>query len=268
MPAASWSGLSATTICIVEQFGLATIPLRASDSASGLTSETTSGTSVVHPPLRRVVDDDRARLGEARRPLAGGRRRRRRRSRGRSPGSSRRSAAGTTPTPSSSLPAERSEANGTISRAGKPRSRSSSQHHAADLAGRADDRDAVAVAWGRARSDRALIAPAPRSAAPPGSRPRPARTRRAAPRTASATRSPRITHEILIGEVEIISMLIPSLAERGEHLRGDARVRLHPRADDRDLAHLGSSVEAADAELGDDRLERVARASAGRRAGP
>ena len=44
MPAASCSGLSATTICIVEQFGLATIP-RCASSASGLTSETTSGTS-------------------------------------------------------------------------------------------------------------------------------------------------------------------------------------------------------------------------------
>ena len=37
-------GLSATTICIVEQFGLATIPWCAA-SASGLTSLTTSGTS-------------------------------------------------------------------------------------------------------------------------------------------------------------------------------------------------------------------------------
>src|SRR3546814_10220022 len=32
-------------ICIVVQFGLATIPLRMSSSASGLTSDTTSGTS-------------------------------------------------------------------------------------------------------------------------------------------------------------------------------------------------------------------------------
>ena len=44
MPAASWIGLSATTICIVEQLGLATMP-RWPSSASGLTSATTSGTS-------------------------------------------------------------------------------------------------------------------------------------------------------------------------------------------------------------------------------
>ena len=44
IPAARWIGASATTICIVVQFGLATIPLWPS-SASGLTSETTSGTS-------------------------------------------------------------------------------------------------------------------------------------------------------------------------------------------------------------------------------
>ena len=44
MPAASWIGLSATISCIVEQFGLATMPWWPS-SASGLTSATTSGTS-------------------------------------------------------------------------------------------------------------------------------------------------------------------------------------------------------------------------------
>ena len=44
MPTASRIGFSATTICIVEQFGLATMPWCES-SASGLTSATTSGTS-------------------------------------------------------------------------------------------------------------------------------------------------------------------------------------------------------------------------------
>src|SRR3954467_15048096 len=44
MPTASSIGLSATTICIVEQFGFATIP-RCAAIASGLTSATTSGTS-------------------------------------------------------------------------------------------------------------------------------------------------------------------------------------------------------------------------------
>ena len=44
-PASSCSGLSTGIAAIVVQFGLAMIPLRASAIASGLTSETTSGTS-------------------------------------------------------------------------------------------------------------------------------------------------------------------------------------------------------------------------------
>ena len=68
-PAASWIGFSATISCIVEQFGLAIRPLWPS-SASGLTSETTSGISGSRRHARGVVDDDRAGLDEARRPLA------------------------------------------------------------------------------------------------------------------------------------------------------------------------------------------------------
>src|SRR5882724_450772 len=45
MRARSCNGFKATTIWIVEQFGLATIPLGILRSASGLTSGTTSGTS-------------------------------------------------------------------------------------------------------------------------------------------------------------------------------------------------------------------------------
>ena len=56
--------------------------------------------------------------------------------------------------------------------------------------------------------------------------------------TASATRCPRITQEILIGDVAIISMLIPGLAEDLEDLGRDARVRLHAGTDDRDLADV------------------------------
>ena len=44
-PAASCSGLSTGIAAMVVQLGLAMIPLRASDTASGLTSLTTSGTS-------------------------------------------------------------------------------------------------------------------------------------------------------------------------------------------------------------------------------
>ena len=49
------------------------------------------------------------------------------------------------------------------------------------------------------------------------------------------------------------------VAERREDLRGDARVRLHARADDGDLAHLGVLGDRADADLGRDRVERRAR---------
>ena len=40
-------------------------------------------------------------------------------------------------------------------------------------------------------------------------------------------------------------MLIPSLGERLEHLRGHARMRAHPGADDRDLADLRVGVDLA-----------------------
>ena len=47
-------------------------------------------------------------------------------------------------------------------------------------------------------------------------------------------------------------------AEGGEHLGGDAGVRLHSRADDRDLAHRRVLGDAGDADVGDDRVERGA----------
>jgi hypothetical protein len=65
----SCSALSGSIATIVVQLGLATIP-RWSASASALTSVTTSGTSSLHPPRRRVVDDDGALGDEPRRPLA------------------------------------------------------------------------------------------------------------------------------------------------------------------------------------------------------
>ena len=68
MPTASRIGLSATTICMVEQLGLATMPSWPS-SASGLTSATTSGTSSFMRQKRGVVDHHGAGLGEPRRPL-------------------------------------------------------------------------------------------------------------------------------------------------------------------------------------------------------
>ena len=144
MPAASWIGLSATISCIVEQFGLAIRPLWPLERVRVDLGDDERDLGVA-PPLARSC---RRRPRRRRRSAAPTRRRSRRRPRrspGRSPGSSRRSS-GWTIMPSSSRPAERSEANGTISRAGKSRSRSFAQHHGADGAGRADDGDSVTPA--------------------------------------------------------------------------------------------------------------------------
>ena len=123
MPAASCSGLSATTICIVEQFGLATIP-RWPSSASGLTSETTSGTSssIRHfDELSTTIAPASAKRG-AHSPDVEPPAEKIARSK---PWIVSSVSGWTISPPSSSRPAERSEANGTTSRAGKPRSRSS-----------------------------------------------------------------------------------------------------------------------------------------------
>src|SRR3954453_3264478 len=76
MPAASWMGLRATMSCIVEQFGLAMMPLWAS-SASGLTSETTSGTPGSRRKAEGLSTTTHPRGGERGPPRAGGRRARR-----------------------------------------------------------------------------------------------------------------------------------------------------------------------------------------------
>ena len=69
------------------------------------------------------------------------------------------------------------------------------------------------------------------------------------------------------GEVEIISMLIPFVAEVGEHLGGDARVRLHARRRrSRPCPSTRRSSTSMPSSLGE-RLERGLRACAGRRAG-
>ena len=49
-------------------------------------------------------------------------------------------------------------------------------------------------------------------------------------------------------------MLTPSAAKRLEHLRRDARMRLHARAHERDPADAGVVGEAAGADLADDLL--------------
>ena len=103
--------------------------------------------------------------------------------------------------------------------------------------------------------DRELL----RTAARAGSCPRPELERAVQRAHGVRDPSPRTTQEILIGEVEIISMLMPSSPSVGEDLGGDAGMRLHARADDRDLAHRLVGLTTADAELADERLERVAR---------
>ena len=162
--------------------------------------------------------------GELRRPLARRRAARAETARGRSPRPCRRAAAGR-PGRRASLPAERSEANSD------------------DLVGRE-----------RAlREQRRMTVPtapvAPRRPADPHRelpegllgadrvRRRRGRRRRAARARRPARARPGSTQEMRIGEVEIISMLMPLLAEGGEDLRRDAGVGLHAGADDGDLAH-------------------------------
>ena len=172
---------------------------------------------------RRVVDDDRARGGEPRRPLARGpaagreqrdvearrsRRRRRAARTGRSP-------------PSSSRPAERSEAKGTTSRAGKLALAQDREHRRADGAGGADHGDAVGRSLTPAlRRERLLGLDVVRARA---------RSLVQRPHGVAARARPRITQEILIGEVEIISMLISRSPSVRKTLAATPGWRLHAR---------------------------------------
>jgi hypothetical protein len=119
MPAASWIGFSATISCIVEQFGFAIRP-RWPSSASGLTSDTTSGIS---GSLRKALELSTTTApastnlcAHAREVVAPAEKSAMSKPWIDSSLSTRQG------TPSSSLPSERSEANGTIVSAGKPRS--------------------------------------------------------------------------------------------------------------------------------------------------
>ena len=108
--------------CIVEQFGFATIP-RWVSSACGLTSATTSGTVGSVRQRDELSTTTAPGVDEARSPLArrGPPAEKMARSK---PAIVSACSGATTPTPSSVRPADRAEAKGTISRAGKPRSRS------------------------------------------------------------------------------------------------------------------------------------------------
>src|SRR3954451_21722758 len=156
---------------------------------------------VGHAPLRGVVDDDGPGLDEARRPLA------RRRAAGREDrevealdrlvGERLHDEPAVEPAPGRALGRERDD----LARGERPLAQQA-QHDAADLPGRADDGDAVAVARRHAATSpngcSGRIVPSPESSNAVWSA-----------LTASGTRSPGTTQEMRIGEVEIISMLMP-----------------------------------------------------------
>ena len=77
-----------------------------------------------------------------------------------------------------------------------------------------------------------------------------------------------MTQEIRIGDVEIISMLMPSSPRTVKTLAATPGCGLHAGADDGDLAHRLVAADGPDAELVDERLERGLRLRAGRPAAP
>ena len=95
-----------------------------------------------------------------------------------------------------------------------------------------------------------------------------AEARRGSTCTARSPSARRITHETRIGEVEIISMLMPSVGEHVEHVGGHARMRLHPRADERDLRDVVVHREPRAPRSRRSALERRPAAAGGRRAAP
>ena len=255
MPAASCSGLSATTICIVEQFGLATIPLRMSASASGLTSETTSGTSssIRHfDELSTTIAPAAAKRGAHSPDVdAAGGEDRDVEALDRLVGQRLHDADALQLLAGRALGGERHDlARGEAALAQQP------QHRRRRPArSRRRPRRGTSPAGGGQSTHRACspIGRSCRIASAPSSNARVQRLHRVGDAVAAdhARDLDRRGRDHL--DVD------PLAGEHREHLRGDARVRLHPRADDRDLAHLGLVVDPADPELADDRLERLAR---------
>src|SRR5215204_2400361 len=223
MPAASWIGLSATISCIVEQFGLAIRPLWLS-SASGLTSETTSGTAGsrrhleelstttapastnrgAHSPEVEAADgvvaqglDDRSVELLARRALGG---------------------------------------EGDDLARGEVALPQLLAHDRADGARGADDGDAV-LAHTRAPWDPKGCSASTWSA--------PSSKAWCSARTARSTASALTTQEILIGEVEIISMLIPSSPRVEKTLAATPGWDFMPAPTTETLPIAGSSATAA-----------------------
>ena len=250
MPAASCSGLSATTICMVEQFGLAMIPRWASRASRVDLGRRRAGRRPASASARSCRRRPRPRRRSAA-PTRRTSRRRPRRSRGRSPRSSRRAAAGRP------MPLRARGRPSAQRRTARPRGPGSDvvsqqvEQHGADLARGADDGDAMALCGARHAnspngcSGRIVSSPWRSKAV-------------CSARTASGTRSPRHDAADLDGRRRDHRDVDPLLAEHGEDLGGDAGVRLHPRADDRHLPHALVGDDVVERELGLERLERRA----------
>ncbi len=247
MPAASCSGLSATTICIVVQFGLATIPWFCA-IASGLTSETTSGTSgsMRHcEELSITIAPALAKRGahsfEVAEPAEN-------RATSKPAIASSLSACTTrpAPAPSSVRPAERSEAKGTSSDGRETAILEDAQDLLSDDAGGADDGDAMAHAapFGANGCSESVV-PAPSS-------------------NASCSDRTAVGDPVALDDAGDLDrrrrdhLDVDALAtENGKHLRRDTGMRAHASTDDRHLAHLRMLGESG-AHLLDEAGEGVA----------
>ena len=231
---------------MVVQLGLATMPLGiGSRGAWALTSGTTSGTSGSMRQAEELSIDDGAGGGERGAPAPATRPRRPRRGRCRGRSGRPWPASSTTisvPFHGSVRPADRAEAKKRSSSTGKLRSSSSGSHHAADLAGGADDTDAHGRPGYRRPTDApgsgfrrpevrtSLAALGQRGA----SRPAPSRGRRrcAATRSARSMPSAAITTRDADRRGRDHLDVDALVGQHPEHLGGDAGAGLHAGADE------------------------------------
>src|SRR5215208_3851851 len=250
MPARWRIGPSATTVCIVVQFGFATIP-RCSASASGLTSDTTSGTSscMRHwDELSTTTAPASAKRG-AHSALTP------------EPAEKRAmskpwidcSLSGWTVSfvsPQSTLrPAERSEAKGTTSSAGNERSRSTPS--IVDPTAPVAPTTATRIWLGHLRAMHARHVLGQHGVGAELER--------------RVQLAHRVLHVLLAHDARDLDRrggdhldVHAGVAEDGERLGGHTRMALHSRADDGDLPHAVVRLHTAEAELDLERLEGCA----------
>ena len=202
---------------MVVQLGLATIPLEMLSQRLGVDLGDHQRHLRVHPPGRRVVDDDRAGCREAGRDLP------RRRRAGRAQGD---------------VDAGEVGRGGVLDRdlAAAPRQEAARRAGARRRTGRrrAGRRARPAPTASPCRPGRSRRTPRRASANSRRARsgPRtatPARRPGARARTACSTSASRTTQEMRMVEVEIISMLMPSVARVSNMVAVDPRVGLHAR---------------------------------------